>query len=150
MSTSPFFRLETDGTKAAGIPQDAFAGPGRTACWIIGGGPSLTEMPCAEIAASPAPNFGVNLAGTGTLRTNLWTSYDPSARFHRSVYLDASIVKFVHRRRAMDLVPETTFTALGPAWYCCYLRRQPMWASVLSVMWLAALIRSLMLPISEL
>ena len=42
------------------------------------------------------------------------------------------------------------FTALGPAWYCCYLRRQPMWASVLTVMWLAALVRSLMLPIGAL
>ena len=104
-----FFRLHTDGTPAPGIPADAFAGPARTACWIIGGGPSLGQMPCEEIARSPVAKLGVNLAGTGVLRPNLWTSYDPSARFHRSVYLDASIVKFVHRRRAMDLVPETTF-----------------------------------------
>lgn len=110
MSTrSLFFRLHTDGTTSPGIPQDAFAGPARTACWIIGGGPSLGALSCREIARSPAPKFCVNLAGTGVLRPNLWTSYDPSARFHRSVYLDASIVKFVHRRRAMDLVPETTF-----------------------------------------
>jgi len=49
--------------------------------------------------------------------------------------------------------PETAFlafTALGPAWYCCYLRGQPLWASALTVMWFAVLIRSLMLPISQL
>ena len=49
--------------------------------------------------------------------------------------------------------PETAllaFTALGPAWYACYLRGQPVWASALTAMWFAALIRSLMLPITQL
>jgi hypothetical protein len=53
--------------------------------------------------------MAINLAGTRLLRPTFWTSYDPSARFHRSVYLDPSILKFVHRRRSMDLIPETTF-----------------------------------------
>ena len=104
-----FFRLHTDGTRTPAALEHVFAGPTRTACWIIGGGPSLAELPCAEIAQSPVPKFCVNLAGTGLLRPNFWTSYDPSARFHRSIYLDASVLKFVHARRAMDLVPETTF-----------------------------------------
>jgi hypothetical protein len=69
----------------------------------------LSDLPCAEIARSPAAKLGINLGGARLIRPNLWTSYDPSARFHRSVYLDASIWKFVHARRAMDLVPETTF-----------------------------------------
>jgi hypothetical protein len=81
----------------------------RTACWIIGGGPSLADLPHEAVARSPVPKFAINLAGSGLLRPTFWTSYDPSSRFHRSVYLDASIMKFVHARRAMDLVPETAF-----------------------------------------
>jgi hypothetical protein len=104
-----FYRLNTDGTRRDIELGDLFAGPVRTACWIVGGGPSLSELPCAEIARSPAAKLGINLGGARLIRPNLWTSYDPSARFHRSVYLDASIWKFVHARRAMDLVPETTF-----------------------------------------
>ncbi|HUG89915.1 MAG TPA: hypothetical protein VML55_03715, partial [Planctomycetaceae bacterium] len=57
----------------------------------------------------PAPKMAINLSGVRLLRPTFWTSYDPSCRFHRSIYLDAGIMKFVHRRRAMDLVPETTF-----------------------------------------
>ncbi len=103
-----FHRRFTDGTRLDVPLEDAFAGPFRTPCWIIGGGPSLTHLDCQVIQQSPAVKFAVNLAGTGLLRPNLWTSYDPSARFHRSTFLDASILKFVHPRRAMDLVPETT------------------------------------------
>ncbi len=104
-----FFRLHTDGTRTPAALEHVFSGPTRTACWIIGGGPSLTDLPCEAIARSPVAKFAVNLAGTGLIRPTMWTSYDPSARFHRSIYLDASILKFVHERRGMDLVPETTF-----------------------------------------
>jgi len=104
-----FYRLNTDGTRRDVDLCDAFGGPLRTACWIVGGGPSLSDLPCAAIARSPVPRMGINLGGARLIRPSLWTSYDPSARFHRSVYLDASIWKFVHARRAMDLVPETTF-----------------------------------------
>jgi hypothetical protein len=104
-----FYRLNTDGTRQDVDLRDMFAGPTRTACWIVGGGPSLAELPCAAIGRSPVAKLAINLGGTRLVRPNLWTSYDPSARFHRSVYLDASIWKFVHARRAMDLVPETTF-----------------------------------------
>lgn len=104
-----FYRLNTDGTRRDVNLGDVLAGPMRTACWIIGGGPSLSALPCDAIARSPVAKLGINLGGAGLLRPNLWTSYDPSARFHRSIYLDASIWKFVHARRAMDLVPGTTF-----------------------------------------
>jgi hypothetical protein len=104
-----FYRLNTDGTRQDINVDGLLAGPTRTACWIIGGGPSLSNLPCDAIARSPVAKLGINLGGTRLIRPNLWTSYDPSARFHRSVYLDASIWKFVHVRRAMDLVPETTF-----------------------------------------
>ena len=104
-----FYRRTTDGLRTNTSLANFFAGPTTTACWIIGGGPSLLSLPIEQIAATPVPKFAVNLAGTHLLRPTFWTSYDPTARFHRSVYLDASITKFVHSGRAMDLVPGTTF-----------------------------------------
>jgi hypothetical protein len=104
-----FFRCETDGTRTPVEVRGLFAGPTRSMCWIIGGGPSLQAMPCTEIARTPIPRFGVNLSGAGLLRPTIWTSYDPTARFHRSIYLDGSILKLVSARRAMDLVPDSTF-----------------------------------------
>lgn len=104
-----FFRIHTDGTREPLDLQGFYAGPVRGACWIIGGGPSLSALPTADIAATPVPRFGINLAGHALLRPTFWTSYDPTHRFHRSTYLDASILKFLPAGRAMDLVPETTF-----------------------------------------
>jgi len=109
VDTAMFFRLHADGAVQPADLRDQFAGPTRTPCWLIGGGPSLADLPTASIAASPIPKFAVNLAGHGLLRPTFWTSYDPTIRFHRSIYLDPSIIKFVHRCRAMDLVPGTTF-----------------------------------------
>lgn len=104
-----FHRLHTDQTQTPAPLENLFAGPIPSACWLIGGGPSLAQLPCEEIARSPIPKMALNLAGTRLVRPTFWTSYDPSARFHRSIYLDPGITKFVHRRRAMDLIPETTF-----------------------------------------
>lgn len=119
-----FFRLHTDGRSERVDLAGSFSGPTRTACWLIGGGPSLADLPTEAIAASPAPKFAVNLAGHGLLRPTFWTSYDPTARFQRSIYLDASILKFVHRCRAMDLIPGTTFKVCeAPATY--FFERDP-------------------------
>ncbi|MBI1346185.1 hypothetical protein GC163_07830 [bacterium] len=104
-----FYRLDTDQHVQPMPLEDLYGGPQASTCWLIGGGPSLCELPCEEIARSPIPKMTINLSGTGLLRPNFWTSYDPTARFHRSIYLDPGILKFVHRRRSMDLVPETTF-----------------------------------------
>ncbi len=104
-----FYRLFTDHSRQALPLENLYAGPQRTACWIIGGGPSLARLPISKIVASPIPKFAINLAGAGLLRPTFWTSYDPTARFQRSIYLDPSIQKFVHTCRAMDLIPETTF-----------------------------------------
>ncbi len=103
-----FYRAETDGGVTAVPLEGHWGGVGEAACFLIGGGPSLTTLPVERIAACPVPRMAVNLAGARVLRPMFWTSYDPTARFHRSVYLDAGVIKFVHRRRAMDLVPETT------------------------------------------
>lgn len=113
-----FHRLSTSGRQQPVPLENQYAGAARSTCWLIGGGPSLAQLPTDQIAASPAPKLAVNLAGCGLIRPTFWTSYDPTVRFHRSVYLDAGITKFVHRRRAMDLVPETTFKVCDcPATY---------------------------------
>ena len=103
-----FYRLATDGTEIGMPLADAYSGPSRTACWIIGGGPALASLPTERIANSPLPKFSINLAGHGLLRPTFWTAYDPTGRFQRSTYLDPSILKFVPRGRAMDVVPGTT------------------------------------------
>ncbi len=104
-----FYRRHTDGTRQSVPLENQFAGPTTTPCWIIAGGPSLTAQVAAEIRQSPAPKFAINLAGSGLIRPTFWTSYDPTERFHRSIYLDPSVMKFVHESRAMNLVPETTY-----------------------------------------
>jgi hypothetical protein len=71
-----FFRIATDGARTPLDLRNHFAGPARTACWIVGGGPSLRDAPVAEIASSPVPKFAINLAGAGLLRPTIWTSYD--------------------------------------------------------------------------
>ncbi len=103
-----FFRIATDGTQIRVPLEGAYSGPTRTGCWIIGGGPSLADLPTQRIAATPIPRFSINLAGHRILRPNFWTAYDPTGRFLRSTYLDPSIVKFIPRGRAMDVVPGTT------------------------------------------
>jgi hypothetical protein len=103
-----FFRISTDGLEVATSFEGAYSGSTRTGCWIVGGGPSLTSLPCEQIAASPLPKFCVNLAGHGLLRPTFWTAYDPTGRFQKSTYLDASILKLLPRGRAMDVVPGTT------------------------------------------
>jgi hypothetical protein len=104
-----FYRLSTDEHVIPAAWEDACAGPIPSTCWLIGGGPSLAQLPCADIARSPAPKMAINLSGVRLIRPNFWTAYDPAARFHRSVYLDAGVIKFMPRARAFDVVPESTF-----------------------------------------
>jgi hypothetical protein len=104
-----FIRMTTDQRTIPCDLEDRWAGPMESACFLLGGGPSLAAQPLEEIAAAPVPRMAINLAGARLIRPQFWTSYDPTARFHRSIYLDPSVTKFVHKRRAMDLVPETTF-----------------------------------------
>lgn len=106
---SLFFRVTTDQQVLPAAWDGVCAGPTPSTCWLIGGGPSLAMLPCDDIARSPAPKMSVNLSGTKLLRPNFWTAYDPSIRFHKSLYLDSGVVKFLPRPRCMDLVPETNF-----------------------------------------
>jgi len=105
---SMFYRIATDGTQTRIPLEGSYSGPSRTGCWIIGGGPSLAALLTDRIAATPLPRFSINLAGHQLLRPTFWTAYDPTGRFLRSTYLDPSIMKFIPRGRAMDVVPGTT------------------------------------------
>ena len=104
-----FFRCTTDKQKRDVLLQNDYASPAGSVCWLLGGGPCLNQADMKLLQESPAPKMSVNLAGTGLIRPDFWTSYDPTQRFMRSVYLDAGIMKFVSRRRSMDIVPETTY-----------------------------------------
>ncbi|MCA8987106.1 MAG: hypothetical protein KDA78_05665 [Planctomycetaceae bacterium] len=101
--------MTTDRQREPGMLDDRYLGAHANACWLVGSGPSLTREMAKQIGETPVPVMGMNLAGTGLMRPTFWTSYDPTCRFLRSVYQDAGITKFVNVRRAMDLVPETTF-----------------------------------------
>lgn len=121
---SRFFRVATDHRVIPANWENACAGPMPASCWLIGGGPSLAMLPCNDIAQSPVPKMAMNLSGVRLMRPNFWTAYDPSIRFHRSVYLDAGIVKFLPRSRAMDLVPETNFKVCECP-QTCFFDRDP-------------------------
>ncbi|MAT14606.1 MAG: hypothetical protein CMJ46_04975 [Planctomyces sp.] len=106
---SLFYRINTDRSEYPVALENTYAGGDASACWLMGGGPSFDEHAASVIAETPAPRMAINLAGAGLLRPTFWTSYDPSVRFHKSVYLDPGVMKFVHKRRALDLVPESSF-----------------------------------------
>lgn len=94
--------------------ENSCSGTNPAPVWIIGGGPSLLNEACDKIQASPAPKFAMNLAGRGRdgepplIRPNFWTSYDPTSKFHRSIFLDSSIDKFALAGRYKDLIPGGT------------------------------------------
>ena len=73
-----FHRIHTDGLVFPVPLETLYSGPTRTPCWIIGGGPSLRNLPLSEITASPVPKFAVNLAGGPQIQPDFWTAYDPS------------------------------------------------------------------------
>lgn len=112
-----FSRMATDGTSVDVTESlmNLYAGTESTACWIVGAGPSLLTAPVDLIERSPAPKIGVNLSGRGPdghpplLTPDIWTCYDPTIRFHRSIFLNPRTAKFIRSPRYRDLVPDTTF-----------------------------------------
>lgn len=115
----PFYRQSTDRRRHEHPElENSFAGTEPTACWIIGGGPSLLSLHCETIAAinnSPAPKMAVNFAGRGPdyadwlIRPDFFTTFDPTPRFLKSAFLDPRITKFLLGGRVLDLVPGTSF-----------------------------------------
>lgn len=121
-----FFRSSTDGATqdATAALENLYAGTEPTACWLVGSGPSLLDADIDAIAGSPAPKIGVNFSGRGPdgtpplLTPDIWTSYDPTARFHRSIFLNPRIMKFLKSDKDKNLVPGTNFKACDcPATY---------------------------------
>lgn len=107
-----FYRCSTDKRISdCSFLENSYAGMNASSVWLVGGGPSLLTAPVETVKDSPAPTFGVNRAGCGVdgepplIRPNLWTCFDPTDRFPRSIFLDASIQKFLLGGRRMDLVP---------------------------------------------
>ena len=83
----------------------------RSACVILGSGPSAAEVNadmCGEVeeyGTSVTP-FGINWGGfahqEGQYSPNphLWTSYDPCSRFDTDMFLDPAVIKFIREDRA--------------------------------------------------
>lgn len=114
-----FYRVGIDGARIPVELDGVFAGPLESACWLIGSGPSLAGLPHADITAAPIPRMCLNRSGRGLLRPTFWTSYDPSERFDRWIYLDPGVIKFVQYRRAMEFVPGTAWRVCAcPAVFC--------------------------------
>lgn len=109
MGQQTFFKMTTDKQKQPADLANSFASAAGSSCFIVGAGPSLASVDVDAVLNAPAPRFCINLAGTGLFRPQFWTAYDPTARFSRSTYLDPGVMKLLPARRALDLVPETTW-----------------------------------------
>ncbi len=113
--SSPFFRISPSGVETAVNIDDQFVAPFPSPLWLIGAGPSLQREDIDLIRSSPAPKFCVNLSGCNKdgrpplFRPDFWTGYDSTRRFHKSIYLDPGIMKFVCKSRKADIIPETTY-----------------------------------------
>lgn len=112
------FWTTVDGAKVPMPLQNAYAGLQRTACWLMGAGPSLRGIASETLLRiqneSPAARIAVNYAGRGDdgqgwlLRPTHWVGYDTTSRFSRSTFQDPTIVKFVRGNRHTDLIPDGT------------------------------------------
>ena len=108
---TPFFRMTTDGKETRVDIDSECLSPYRSACWLIGSGPSLTRQVADIVNASQLPKFCMNLAGSAKdgepplVIPDYWTAYDPTVRFNAEIYLNPRIRKFVVRGRRMDLIP---------------------------------------------
>lgn len=95
--------------------ENRYLAPFPAPLWLIGAGPSLRDEDIEAINASPAPKFCMNLSGCDRdgkppmIRPDFWTAYDTTCRFHRSVYLDPGVTKFVCKSRRMDIIAGTPY-----------------------------------------
>lgn len=109
-----FYKYSTDGTK---IDSDSlcasYGSIEPTPIWILGSSDTLTDEEYTLIKESDIPVFGVNYSGRGKdgegwkVKPNFWTAFDSSPRFHKSIFLDSTIMKFVKDSRQLDLIPGT-------------------------------------------
>ena len=98
-----FRRIDSYETSADSGIEDSWLGPVPMPVWLCGSGPSLTPEIAAHVRRSGAPVMCVNFSGRGPdgtepmLRPDFWTAFDPTARFHRSIFLNPRTTKFVPR-----------------------------------------------------
>lgn len=109
-----FYRQSTDGKKIdASHLCNSYAGIEPTPVWILGSSDTLTQEETDFINESDIPVFGMNYSGRGKedgrwkIKPDFWTAFDNTPRFHKSIFLDPSIMKFVREMRHLDLIPET-------------------------------------------
>lgn len=109
-----FHRCSTDGTRIdASHLINSYAGIEPSPVWILGSSDTLNQEEIDLINASDIPVFGMNYSGRGKedgrwkIKPDLWTAFDSTSRFHKSIFLDPSIMKFVREMRHLDLIPET-------------------------------------------
>jgi len=109
-----FFRAHTDDTRESAALNNHYGSIDGSECWLIGGGPSLTEAPLDDIQNSPVPIMCMNFAGRGLdgspplLTPDLWTAFDPCVRFHKSMLLNSKPAKFLKWSYHKDLVFDST------------------------------------------
>ena len=88
----------------------SYAGVNRTACVILGSGPSATVLNSEvhdRLYDTDFTVFGINWGGKGevwNIYPNLWTSYDPCTRFSAKLFLDPAVVKFVRKDRENEYI----------------------------------------------
>lgn len=100
--------------------------------WIVGSGPSLNSESAKIIRSTNAPVMAMNFSGRGDdgepplITPDLWTAFDPSPRFHGSIFMNPLVKKFINGGRTMDIVPGTALKACDmPNMYFYDLENRP-------------------------
>lgn len=79
-----------------------------TGCFLVCGGPSLNAMDLTLLGQRGITIAAVNQCGATHVRPHIWFSVDSPDRFHSSIWLDPTVMKFAKRRYAKNTVYEKT------------------------------------------
>jgi hypothetical protein len=107
-----FTRATTDSQQidCSSALKDVYAGTEPTACVVVGSAPGMSESLVYAINHTSLMRLACNLSGRDKsgkwyIKPHIWTAFDPTGRFCRSIFTDPSIMKFINRFRTHDLVP---------------------------------------------
>lgn len=105
-----FSRISTDGQEVDCTESlvDLYGG---SECFVVGSAPGIADYD-GLIQNSGIPVLACNLSGRDEsgqwrIKPNIWTTYDPTYRFPKSIFNDGTIQKFVNHKRSKDLVTGT-------------------------------------------
>lgn len=106
-----FSRISTDESRVDCTKQLSGLYSG-SACWVVGSASLLFKEQISDVQSSGLPVLACNLSGRNAkggwaIKPDIWTTYDPTARFPLSIYRDPTILKFCNAARARDIVPST-------------------------------------------